>query len=418
MPHRLLDALNYNEKKVEQGKAEFLGAAGYLREASKLNFYQKLQGLENRNALNDRASTKTLHVSLNFDPKEKLSSATLFEIASAYMEKIGFGTQPYLVYQHQDAGHPHLHIVSTTIREDGTRIPTHNLGWHQSEKARKELEQTFGLIRAEDRTKKREAFIKSLAVKKIVYGKAETKQSIAAVVQQVLNHYRFTSLAEFNAALYQFGVLADRGKEGGRMYKYKGLVYRILDEKNEKIGVPIKASVLAFKPTLANLEKQFPINEKIREQYKQELITKIEECFFTASYTLQEMMDALHKRAVFTLLRRSAEGKIYGITFVDHQTGCVFNGSDLGKGYSAVAIQRRLTSYSAGEKTISNAAEKFNHPTVVPKAEQPATQQGEKTQVSTENILQRLLSSKSTFDPTPAPLLFKKRKRRKRNQRL
>ena len=114
-----------------------------------MNFYQKLNGFEQLNSLNDRATTKTLHVSLNFDPSEKIADDKLLRIAELYMNKIGFGEQPFIVYKHKDAGHPHIHIVSTTIKADGIRINTHNIGRNQSEKARKEIEQQYGLIKAE-----------------------------------------------------------------------------------------------------------------------------------------------------------------------------------------------------------------------------------------------------------------------------
>lgn len=90
-----------------------------------MNFYQKLAGFHQRNNLNERASTKTLHVSLNFDPSEKLNPQKLLLIANEYMNRIGFAEQPFLVYKHVDAGHPHIHIVSTTIQADGEEsIPT------------------------------------------------------------------------------------------------------------------------------------------------------------------------------------------------------------------------------------------------------------------------------------------------------
>ena len=142
-------ALNYNEKKVQKGNAVCLQAINYLPEAKNMNFYQKLHGFERRNSLNERATTNTLHVSLNFDPSEKHSNEKLVLIANQYMQKIGFGEQPFLVYKHEDAGHPHIHIVSTTIKNDGSRINTHNIGRNQSEKARKEIEQAYGLVRAE-----------------------------------------------------------------------------------------------------------------------------------------------------------------------------------------------------------------------------------------------------------------------------
>lgn len=135
-PKRIAAALNYNEAKVQKGVVVCLFATNYLQDAGNMNFHQKREGFERLNALNDRATAKTVHVSINFSPTDTLTESRLLHIASAYMERIGFGKQPYLVYQHRDAGHPHLHIVSTAIRSDGSRINTHNIGRNQSETAR------------------------------------------------------------------------------------------------------------------------------------------------------------------------------------------------------------------------------------------------------------------------------------------
>src|ERR1700712_527013 len=102
-PKSINRALNYNEQKVQAGKAECLYAGNFLKEVSELNFYQRLERFEYQNALNQRAKTNTLHISLNFDAADKLGGEKLVEIANSYMDKIGFGEQPYLVYQHHDA---------------------------------------------------------------------------------------------------------------------------------------------------------------------------------------------------------------------------------------------------------------------------------------------------------------------------
>ena len=52
-------------------------------------------------------------------------------------------------------------------------------------------------------------------------------------------------------------------------------------------------------------------------------------------------MKALQKENIQVVLRQNDNGIIYGITYVDHKTKCVFNGSHLGKQYSANAIQQR-----------------------------------------------------------------------------
>jgi hypothetical protein len=67
-------ALNYNEKKVQQGQAELLLAHNFLKEAGQMTFYDKLRSFEKLTSLNERATTNTLHVSLNFDPSEKLAN--------------------------------------------------------------------------------------------------------------------------------------------------------------------------------------------------------------------------------------------------------------------------------------------------------------------------------------------------------
>lgn len=347
---RLLDALNYNEKKVEKGKAECLYAGNYLKEVGEMNFYQKLERLKNLDELNTRATTKTLHVSLNFDPSEKTTSERLCEIANTYMEKIGFGEQPYLVYKHEDAGHPHIHIVSTAIKADGTRINTHNIGKVQSEKARKEIEVIFELVRASSKRNLESPVIQAVDLQKIIYGKSDTKQSISKIVNAVFNSYLFTSLPEFNAVLRQFNVIADRGTEESRIYKTRGLLYRIIDETGSKIGIPIKASLISTKPTLCKLEEKFISNQNKKVEKKAALRGAIDDCLNKSPVSVQQLITMLQEKEIYTILRQNADARVYGITFVDNNTKTVFNGSDLGKVYSIAGLQQAFEQSKANSQ--------------------------------------------------------------------
>lgn len=416
IPKSIEAALNYNEKKVQKGNAVFLHAANYLIDANQMNFYQKLAGFERLNSLNERATTKTLHVSLNFDPSEKLAENKLLQIASNYMQKIGFGNQPYLVYKHEDAGHPHIHIVSTTIKHDGSRINTHNIGRNQSEKARKEIEKMYGLVKAERQQQLAKSAIKAVDIEKAIYGKSETKRSISNVVSAVFSQYKFTSLPEFNAALKQFNVIADRGKAEGRIYKNRGLVYRILDANGNKVGVPIKASSIGCKPILTNLEKKFIDNETAKEILKPFVKIKLDECISQSPSTMKELMEHLKQKNIYTLLRQNAEGRLYGITFVDNQNKVVFNGSDLGKGYSAAALQSRLA--TGTEKSLSNDETKGGSSGGSIQKEMTQQKQQEKTiPLTTKTVtpLDVLLFTKEQYDNIPNSLLKKKRKKKKQN---
>jgi len=414
IPKSIEAALNYNEKKVQKGNAVCLHAANYLNEAKHMNFYQKLEGFERRNSLNDRATTKTLHVSLNFDPSEKLGDDKLLNIAELYMNRIGFGEQPFIVYKHEDAGHPHIHIVSTTIKENGKRINTHNIGRNQSEKARREIEQMYGLVKAERQQQLMKRGIKPLDIEKAIYGKSETKRSISNVVGAVFSQYKFTSLPEFNAALKQFNVIADRGKEERRIYKNRGLVFRILDADGNKVGVPIKASSIACKPILDNLEKKFAINEPSKESLKQRTKNAIDDCLQTAKGDMKNLVDGLSQKQIYTVLRQNTEGRLYGITYVDNQNKVVFNGSDLGKGYSAAALQSRLA--TKNEKSLIKDEISGSNSAGAILKEMGQQKQKEKTiipVIKNEGILDLLFSAREQFDYTPTSLFKKKRKKKK-----
>ncbi|MHB1177173.1 MAG: relaxase/mobilization nuclease domain-containing protein, partial [Daejeonella sp.] len=193
----LIGALNYNEKKVTQGKARLISENGYAKDIDKMNFYDKLLRLTDLAERNLRVVTNTVHISLNFDPGERIDTDRLTSISKDYMERIGFGDQPCLVYQHNDAGHPHIHIVTTNIKPSGERISLHNLGRTKSEEARQAIEKEYSLVEARSKTRHLRAEREQL--QKAEYGKIDTKRAITNIVSQVIRTYRFTSIPELNA---------------------------------------------------------------------------------------------------------------------------------------------------------------------------------------------------------------------------
>jgi hypothetical protein len=341
----------YNENKVKAGVAECIAAGNYPSDIEKMTDIMKLNRFIKRAELNENAKRNSVHISLNFDPSEKHSKEKLITIADTYMERIGFGEQPYLVYQHHDAGHEHLHLVSINIEKDGKRIDLHHLGIRKSEPARKEIEELFGLIKAEGRKNKEAFSLEPISMGRIQYGRIESKKAIFNVLNEVLNHYKYESIAELNAVLKQYNVLADRGSENSKIFLSGGLVYHILNENGKPIGVPIKASSFYNKPTLKFLEEKFKGNQVRRSLDK----TRVKNAIDTAllrerALPITELARLLQKEGIHTVFRKSAEGLLYGITYVDHTTKNVFNGSSLGKQYSAKAIEERCGLKIAGEE--------------------------------------------------------------------
>ncbi|MBS1918259.1 MAG: relaxase/mobilization nuclease domain-containing protein [Bacteroidetes bacterium] len=412
-------ALNYNEQKLKEGQAECIAANNFLKDVDEMHFYDKLRHFERLTSLNEQTKVNTLHVSLNFDPSEKLNTNKLRAIAEMYMQKIGFGNQPYLVYHHHDAAHPHLHIVSTNIRDDGSRISLHNLGKIQSENARKEIEREFNLVRAEGRKLSEALKLYAVHAHKLSYGKSELKRSIANVLLQVIDKYKYASLAELNAILKLYNIEADRGAEGTRMRERNGLQYRVLDQDGNPLGVPIKASSFYFKPTLASLEKKFVENESLKHQYKQRLKAMIDWQLNAKNIELSGFISRLEKEKISTVLRQNKEGLIYGMTFIDHQTKCVFNGSDLGKYYSASAIMERCTQgVVAKESHAQSQREALVTQIKMLQNKKLPEQQLEPVESFNQKatVLDELLKTEQSFSFVPYQLKKGKRKRKRESQ--
>lgn len=394
--------LNYNENKVSEGVAQCIAASRFGCDPQMLTFSDKLNRFHKVTARNQKVRTNAIHISLNFDITEKLTNEELSNISSDYMTRIGFGEQPYLVYRHTDAAHPHVHIITTNIQSDGKRIDIHNIGRNQSEKARKEIEVTYGLVRAESRTKKQE--LEPIQVEKAVYGKSETKRSISNVVGMVTRSYKYTSLPELNAVLRQFNVVADRGAEGTQMHNKKGLLFSLLNVKGKKTGVPIKASSIYSKPILVNLEKQFKLNEVLRKPFRVSLKATIDHVL-KSPLSKDAFVKALANKGVFVLFRENEEGRIYGITFVDNRNKVVFNGSNLGKAYGASTILEQLSQ-------TPNTTPSSIRPQVPP----TEVQHTGEVDLHINELLEDLTTAQS-YDFTSPEIAMKKRKKKRKRKR-
>ncbi|WP_316795205.1 relaxase/mobilization nuclease domain-containing protein [Pedobacter agri] len=329
--------INYNESKVTLGTAIPILANRFGLDIEQLELRNKVARFEHLTKLNSRVKTNAVHIMLNFDPTEILAIEKLQMIAIDYMNGIGFDDQPFLVYKHDDANHPHVHIVTTNVKADSTRIDLHNIGKELSEKTRKELEIKYNLVKAEGRGKVQQ--IVPVNIDMAIYGEKQTKRSIYNVVTAVLRSYKFASFAEYNAALKSFNVVADRGPEDSVMFAKKGLVYSVLDANRIRIGIPFKASSFAGNPVLSKVESKFKLNLEKRKAHAESLKGVIlEQLTNENSLTSKQLVDRLRKKGISLIYRQSNEGRIYGLTYVDHNTRCVFNGSDLGKAFSAKLV--------------------------------------------------------------------------------
>ena len=323
-------ALGYNFKKVEKGEANILLAAE-LYQSNDGNYTMEDVLADMQALIPKKCRTKktVFHCSLNPHPDEKLSDEQLTQIANEYMEALGYGNQPYIVFKHNDIAREHIHIVSLRINGEGKKI-NDKFEKRRSKKITDALEKRFGLIPSSKVTDK--------AMKetpKVDIGKGNIKEQVASVVRTVLKHYHFCSLGELNAILSTYNLAVEEVKTEFRGKKYDGLVYVPTDDKGNKAGTPIHASDIGRGVGYTAVQNRI---QKSKQNVKPLIPTvrnKVLQTMRTSPKTEEELRQRLEEQGLRVFIRKNESGRIYGITFIDDKEGIALNGSRLGKGYAA-----------------------------------------------------------------------------------
>ena len=323
-------ALGYNFKKVEKGEANILLAAEmYQSKEGRYTMEDVLADMEALIPKNCRTKKTVFHCSLNPHPDEKLSDERLTQIAKEYMEALGYGKQPYIVFKHNDIAREHIHIVSLRIDGEGKKI-NDKFEKRRSKKITDALERKFGLIPSSKVTDK--------AMKetpKIDTNKGKIKEQVANVVRMVLKHYRFCSLGELNAILSKYNLAVEEVKTEFRGRKYDGLVYVPTDDKDNKVSTPIHASDIGRGVGYTAVQNKVQKSKQAIKPLIPTIRRKVLGVMRTSPDTEEKLRQRLEEQGLRVTIRKNESGHIYGITFIDDKEGIALNGSRLGKGYAA-----------------------------------------------------------------------------------
>jgi hypothetical protein len=330
----LYSALAYNHHKVEKGQGQILLMNKMVESLDGMyTIPQLMRSFDPYLASNLKTEKHTLHISLNPDPNDKVSDEGFVKIAEEYMNGMGYGEQPYMVFKHTDIDRSHIHIVSVCVDENGRKISD------QFEKRRsmnmcRQLENTYNLLPAA----KRKNFKNNLVFKPVNYQIGNVKHQVASVIRNIADVYSFKTLGEYNALLSIFNIAVEKieGELHGK--PQRGLVYFALDKNKHKIGNPYKASRIGRGAQLAAVELHFlKSKESILQSAKSELKIMIDNAF-KEGQNEKKIVENLKSMGINTVIRRNEAGRIYGITFIDHNSKTVWNGSNLGKQYSAAVF--------------------------------------------------------------------------------
>jgi Relaxase/Mobilisation nuclease domain len=367
--------LLYNTQKVAQNQALFIDAHNFLQDKDELTLRTALKIFRRLTELNERPEEKAIHFSLNFADSDHLDDRQLIRIADDFMRGIDFGDQPWLLYKHIDAGHPHVHIVTTNIRPDGSRILNDLRAPNRLMKLCHQIEEKHQLTPAmpgPDLV----AIDKKPLVKKdqvgeqmATYGRLPTSTQLRNILRYVNRSFSFTSFQAYNAVLSLYRIRADRGRPDSPMYRSGGLYYRMIDQEGKKIGAPIKASKFAEPVTLKKLEQTFAVNQEMRRSWQESgkdplrrLSTRIDMTLFgkpAHDYSLSSFAQDLLRQQIHVVIpalqqRPTRNGKTersdiqsiaaddgHGLFYVDMDAKAVIRDTELGAAYTGTAILQR-----------------------------------------------------------------------------
>ena len=323
-------ALGYNFKKVEKGEVSILLAAElYQSNDGNYTMEDVLADIQALIPKKSRTKKTAFHCSLNPHPDEKLSNETLVKIAKEYMEALGYGKQPYIVFKHNDIAREHIHIVSLRVDSKGRKINDKYEG-RRSKKITDSLEKKYNLIPSSKVSEKPTA-----ETSKVDATQGNIKEQVANTVRSAMKHYTFCSLGELNAVLRKYNLAVEEVKTEYRGKQYDGLVYVPTDDKGNKVSTPIHASDIGRGVGYAAVQNKMLKSKQMVKPLIPTVRRKVLEAMHTSPETEEKLRQRLEKQGLRVVIRKNESGRIYGITFIDDEKGIALNGSRLGKGYAA-----------------------------------------------------------------------------------
>lgn len=327
----LYGALAYNQEKVDEGLGKILGANLVFEPTDgKFNVSECMDDFMQFVPAHFRTEKPVFHVSLNPHPDDRLTDEQLTDIGREYMERLGYGNQPYLIFKHEDIGREHIHIVSLRVDSNGKKIDSYK-EHERSKEITEHLERKYNLHPAEGQKRSEQWELTPVDV-----SGGDLKKQIAAVIKPLASMYHFQSMGEYKAVLSLYNINVEELKGEVKGKPYRGLLYSALDNEGNKVGNPLKSSIFGKSVGYDGLEKRMAKStERIKtKNLKLHTLKAVSEAKQNCPGE-SEFRAELRQQGIDVLFRRNDEGRIYGATFIDHTTRTVLNGSRLGKDYSA-----------------------------------------------------------------------------------
>lgn len=226
---------------VQKPEARLLHAEG-VRESS---IQSVIDDFNTQRKINPELSRAVGHVALSWSKNdiEKLSPEIMIQRAQEYMQKMKISETQYLIVEHRDRNHPHLHLIYNRVNNKGKTI-SDRLQKVRNQKVCKEMTLRHGYYLGKDKSQVNRHRL--TGADKIKY---ELYDAITKASQKAKNWNELTALL--------------KEKEIGVVFKYKSGSQQIQGISFSKGDIKMKGSEIDRGLSFARLD------EKIRQNQNQ-----------------------------------------------------------------------------------------------------------------------------------------------------
>lgn len=290
-------AVDYNERKVAQGKAELLqmtnfGFVGAVGKYTPDDLKQYLAEYSSR--INKRIRRPQFHLAISCHGDE-YTKEQLVDFAHQYLKEMGYAEegQPLLIYSHHDTANNHIHIITSRVAPDGHKID-HN---HERIRSQQVINKLLG---------------------------QEESQKVKQVLAQALQ-YKFASLSQFKAILESDG-------------------YECFEE-DERLCVKRGGRVLGTIP-IKSLTTQYNLPDETERKRKNQLRAILRK-YHQIAASKEELKEMMKKRFGVNLIFFGSKDQPYGYMIIDHKNKAVYKGSE-------VLSMKQLLNFQSREERLTN----------------------------------------------------------------
>ena len=196
----------------------------------------------------------------------------------------------------------------------------------------RDLETKYNLNKATEQEQKQA----NKVFKAVNHKNGNNKSQIASVVRHLQKYYSYSTMGSYNALLSLFNITAEEVKGERNGQTVNGLVYFAMDKNGNKVSNPFKASLFGKDAGVTQLQKHFEQSkEKMKTNPARSVLKNTVELAIHTTSNKTDFKKQLTEQGINTVVRRNSEGRIYGMTFIDHESRSVWNGSQLDKSFSA-----------------------------------------------------------------------------------